>query len=186
VRRNETKRDETTQTKADPGGAKRRAITFVAQRRGAITFIESLLSSWIAQRRGGNKTCVDTCRFVPRRSISLVARRFDPCGSLADSILVGRSQCSLRLQLKKNLVAPSQLEICTSLTNTSQIRSTGMLNDMDHIKTRPHCYDTRAYGTCLGEAMASWEAESTHIEPPRVVFPKKERVINPMAWGRTY
>ena len=64
--------------------------------------------------------------------------------------------------------------------------STGMLNDMEHIKTRPHCYDTRAYGTCLGAAMASWEAESTHLEPPRVVFGKKERVINPMAWGRRY
>jgi len=64
--------------------------------------------------------------------------------------------------------------------------STGMLNDMEHIKTRPHCYDTRAYGTCLGAANASWETESTHIEPPRVIFPKKERVINPLAWGRRY
>lgn len=59
-----------------------------------------------------------------------------------------------------------------------------MLNDMDHIKTRPHCYDTRAYGTCLGAQNASWEADSKHKEPTRVVFPKSKRNITPLAWGR--
>ncbi|GMH67979.1 hypothetical protein TrST_g4191 [Triparma strigata] len=62
--------------------------------------------------------------------------------------------------------------------------SPGMLNDMDHIKTRPHCYDTRAYGTCLGAANASWEHDSKHVEPPRVRVGKAKRDINPLAWGR--
>jgi hypothetical protein len=62
--------------------------------------------------------------------------------------------------------------------------SIGMLNDMDHIKTRPHCYDTRAYGTCLGEAAASWEHDSRHKEPSRVTFGKAKRNITPLAWGR--
>lgn len=62
--------------------------------------------------------------------------------------------------------------------------SPGMLNDMDHIKTRPHCYDTRAYGTCLGEAAASWERDSRHREPNRVSFGKAKRDITPLAWGR--
>ena len=62
--------------------------------------------------------------------------------------------------------------------------SVGMLNDDVHVRTRPHVYDTRAFGTCLGDQSASWEAESIHVEPPRVVFSKVERTINPRAWGR--
>ncbi len=62
--------------------------------------------------------------------------------------------------------------------------STGILNDSDYIKTRTHCYDDRSYGPCLTSKSASWIAESRKAEPPRVVFGKNKRDINPLGWGR--
>ena len=65
-----------------------------------------------------------------------------------------------------------------------------MLNDDNHIKTRTHCYDTRAYGSCLlrdarnGMNGAAWEKNSPNKESMRVVFTKNKRDINPVCWGR--
>lgn len=67
---------------------------------------------------------------------------------------------------------------------TYGVQSTGVLNDDDHIKTRTHCYDGRAYGTCMVDRSASWTCESRVGAPAKVVFGKGKRDINPRAWGR--